>query len=162
MTIGVLIFLYIAYKILFDLSWIKELKELPLPVIGVVGSLIFFMPCWFMILYYFFNNIVHMELWYVLAFCFVPTLIWYLLEWGSAVAALKIMNVKMGTDISTSSSGFWLAVFIDSLVYLTIFTLIAYYGKFTFEKFAWIAFFFRVFFFVVLGIGALVVTPDTN
>ena len=145
-----IIFILLLYHILFnynnDMSIIKDINELRMPVKAIIISICGFMPFWFVILYYFFPNILSIGWYEKLMFLFVPTIVWYGLGYVSMKQYVSVLEraIKQAPSDTHNDVSFWTVVAIDGLLYLIIITIIAYYFKLTFEVFLWIAFLFRL------------------
>ena len=83
--------------------------------------------------------------WYEkLMFLFVPTIIWYGLEYASMKQFMGVLEKAINITEPHNDVSFWIVTMIDGVLYLIIITVIAYYFKISFESFLWIAFLFRL------------------
>jgi len=144
------IIIFVFYKFTFDMSWIKDIQALSISFKSIVVSIALFMPCWFLLLYYFFPDIINVEWYKMLMIVFVPSFIWYILGIGTVYFVLDLVETD---DNRLTKQEFWVAIFLDGLLYLIIIGLIAYFIKLEFVSFALIAFLFR--FLSLLLVGAL-------
>lgn len=144
-VVQTVIFIAILYLVFRDMSWIKDINELPLSAKSFGISVICFMPFWFMILYHYFPRILEIGWYEKMLFVFVPTILWYGLEYLAMYNGIAFFNaIDRRSDDVHSAPKFWIVVVADGVFYLAVITLIAYYFKFDFETFAWAAFSFRI------------------
>jgi hypothetical protein len=156
MIITVLILSYIIFY--YDgMGIVKDINELPLATKAIFISLCIFLPCWSIILYYFFPLILNLEWYKILGFAFVPTMIWYALEYGTVKFALS--SLYKTYQIQLSDKVEWIITIMDGMLYLILLTIIAYYSHFTFETYLWIVFSFRLFAFVYFLILDIIIKP---
>ena len=124
-----------------------------------------FMPCWFLLFFYFFPTIIAMQWYYVAALVFVPSLLWFISEILITYLVVGIVkNILKGKTITIKTSSIeidkmqidndaWKIFSVDGILYLLIFGIIAYYSKMSFEKFLWVCFLIRyvwLFFFLII------------
>jgi hypothetical protein len=123
------------------MSFLSDLKEYPVWVKSMVVSIICFIPFWFAILYYFFPLILAVGWYEKLLFILVPASIWYVME--VAIHKLVTPILESHFEEKLSEKEFWFLVLVDAFIYLLPVFLVAYYLKFTFEQFCWVAFGYR-------------------
>ena len=141
--IKIFILLYIAYKLLNDMSLIKDLDELPVEVKSTTMSIFIFMPIWGCMLYYYFPNIINFD-WYKIAmFTFTPSIVWYLVQLATTFSVSIYFKKILGID-SIEDRIFYRIVFIDGFIYLFLLSIIGYYMHLPFEKFLWFLFGIKV------------------
>lgn len=148
MNLQSIIFILFLYHILFNskMGWIKEVNDLPLPVKAIIISIGVFMPFWFVLIYYFFPNILILGWYEKVMFLFVPTIIWYSLEYVSMLQYTIVLEraTKREPTDTDSDVSFWVIIALDGILYLIIIGIVAFYFKMSFESFLWLALLFRL------------------
>lgn len=133
------------------MSVVKDINDLPFSTKAIVLSIGGFMPLWFVILYYFFPNILVIGWYEKLMFIFVPTVIWFLLELGIMSIVRSFMSRKLNAPMPERD--FWIVTALEGVFYLGVLALIAYYSKMSFESFMWLAFLFRFISLIIVAVG---------
>jgi len=156
-----LVFLYLGYKLITDMSLVKDINELPLTVKAVIVSICGFMPFWFLILYYFFPDIMGLGWYEKAALVFIPSFVWFLLEIATMYLCIECLSLLYGIKIRIGSD-FWVVSFLDGLFYFGLISIIAYYGNFQFEKYIWTIFLFRVTFVALFFAMSIYLNKNKN
>lgn len=126
------LFILIVYLI-YDMSILKDFNEYPIYIKSSIITLLFVIPFWFGIIYYFNRGIIELDWRFSLIFALIPSLLWnFLFILGS-----YLLIHFSGQDFSSvkNNAEFWVMVAIDTVIYLVVLSLILMLTNMPFKMF---------------------------
>lgn len=139
---------YLIYKIFSDMSWIQDVKDLSISTKSILLSLIPITLLWFIIEYLYFPLIITYTWYVILAFCFLPAIFWYGLQFlfmYFLATKTKLDFKEISTDIKL-----WIALGADASIYLVLVALFPIILKVPFEYFLLVIFGYKVLCFFLI------------
>ena len=117
---------------------IKELKKLPSWLKTLLLSMLSLMPFWFIMLSYYFPNILEIGWYEKVMILTVPSFLWYVCSYFSIRFTDPVYSFILPYRYPKNDR--WFIVSALSFTVFIILSLIAYYWKFSFRKFCLVSF----------------------
>jgi hypothetical protein len=120
---------------------IKEFSELPLWVKSIILTILTTIPFWSIILIIYFPEILDMDWYKIIGISFVPSLVWYFLNFLSGYIAYSVV-----ADFEQLSKNkiLWITIGIDTILYLVIISALLISLKIPFITFLLILFGYKI------------------
>lgn len=135
------LFILIIFLI-YNMGIIKDFNEFAVYVKSSIITLVFVLPFWFGIIYYFHYEIATFDWRFALAFTFIPSILWnFLFILGS-----YLLIHFSGQDFSSVKNNieFWIMIGIDTIIYLVVLSLILMFTNMSFNMFLMNIFGFKI------------------
>jgi len=119
---SILIIIFVVY-IIDKMSIIKDFNNLPIYVKGIVITILFVLPFWSVILAYYFKGFIQLDIFKIMFFSFIPSLIWAsLFIIGARLTENEMRFLDQHDEIKEplNNKVFWIATATDVLIYLIV------------------------------------------